>query len=253
VKLIGYFRETIHENANRYANDLYHQIDKTILEKQKNLSEKVSIRNQRVSKLRAFDRLIVYYFYMIIIKYDVTLEKLLAKKVKVKKLFRQGFNENFQKIDKLILQPDIDFIKVFLAEFIVNKKNANLRLGFHKSYQAIFSYYNKIDKVKQIFNDIKKIDKTLKKESANEGNYDDDDDDDDDETSKGKEKDNKLEIQLSYQRKRKSEFISTEAAYEDEPSYSTKIRKVSYKFILYILLYIIYIYMYVFVYFNLIY
>ena len=138
VKLIGHFRETLHKYATIYAKSSYNQIDKTIYDSSVNKREKTFIRNQKVLKLRAFDRLIFYYFYLIIIRYNKEFGTSLINKIKVKHHFCQDFDNNFNLIKNLIQPNDISFITILLEEFVGRKKEKNLTLGFHKKYQNLF-------------------------------------------------------------------------------------------------------------------
>ena len=122
VKLIGHFRETLHKYATIYAKSSYNQIDKTIYDSSVNKREKTFIRNQKVLKLRAFDRLIFYYFYLIIIRYNKEFGTSLINKIKVKHHFIQDFDNNFNLIGNLIQPNDISFITILLEEFVGRKK-----------------------------------------------------------------------------------------------------------------------------------
>ncbi len=231
VQLIGNFRNNLHNNANIYAKKIYNEIDNTIFDKKINESAKVSIRNQKVSKLRAFDKLILHYFYLIIIRFDKEdLGLKLINKLKIKQLFANEFDSNYNIIAKLIKDNDLNFIKLLLKEFVLDKTKSNISLGFIKKYQTLFLKYNNIDNVKKIIKDIKKSKSTTGDNDDNDNDDDDDDDDDDDE----KEEDDDAEtskldrdkLQRLHQKKRTSEFISTEASFDDEPNYSKKISKV---------------------------
>jgi hypothetical protein len=230
VQLIGNFRNNLHNNANIYAKKIYNEIDNTIFDKKINESAKVSIRNQKVSKLRAFDKLILHYFYLILIRFDKEdLGLKLINKLKIKQLFANEFDSNYNIIAKLIKDNDLNFIKLLLKEFVLDKTKSNISLGFIKKYQTLFLKYNNIDTVKKIIKDIKKSNTT----GDNDDNDNDDDDDDDDDDDEKEEDDDaetskldRAKLQRLHQKKRTSEFISTEASFDDEPNYSKKISKV---------------------------
>ncbi len=230
VQLIGNFRNNLHNNANIYAKKIYNEIDNTIFDKKINESAKVSIRNQKVSKLRAFDKLILHYFYLILIRFDKEdLGLKLINKLKIKQLFANEFDSNYNIIAKLIKDNDLNFIKLLLKEFVLDKTKSNISLGFIKKYQTLFLKYNNIDNVKKIIKDIKKS-KTTGDNDDNDNDDDDDDDDDDDEKEEDDDAEtsklDRAKLQRLHQKKRTSEFISTEASFDDEPNYSKKISKV---------------------------
>ncbi len=232
VQLIGNFRNNLHNNAIIYAKKIYNEIDNTIFDKKINESAKISIRNQKVSKLRAFDKLILHYFYLILIRFDKEdLGLKLIKKLKIKQLFANEFDSNYNIIAKLIKDNDLNFIKLLLKEFVLDKTKSNISLGFIKKYQTLFLKYNNIDNVKKIIKDIKKSKSTTGDNDDNDY-YDDDDDDDDDDDEKEEDDDaetsklDRAKLQRLHQKKRTSEFISTEASFDDEPNYSKKISKV---------------------------
>ena len=109
VKLIGHFRKYIHEASSAYAIGLYKSIDNSNVDANENKYQKTTIRNQRSTKLRGFDRLILYYFILIINKYEnyETLIKIVNTKAKVKKSFKQNFDNNYDDIKCLIKVNDL--------------------------------------------------------------------------------------------------------------------------------------------------